>query len=64
MKSLGLEENNNHIVKFGSKNIIYVENEDIALELIGKALKKGLKAEIAPITLEDVFVKLVGGEAN
>jgi ABC-2 type transport system ATP-binding protein len=64
LKSLGLQENNNHIVKFGSKHIIYVENEDIALELIGKALKKGLKAEIAPITLEDVFVKLVGGEEN
>jgi len=64
LKNLGLQENNNHIVKFGSKHIIYVENEDIALELIGKALKKGLKAEIAPITLEDVFVKLVGGEAN
>jgi ABC-2 type transport system ATP-binding protein len=64
LKSLGLQENNNHIVKFGSKHIIYVENEDTALELIGKALKKGLKAEIAPITLEDVFVKLVGGEAN
>jgi ABC-2 type transport system ATP-binding protein len=64
LKNLGLQENNNHIVKFGSKHIIYVENEDIAIELIGKALKKGLKAEIAPITLEDVFVKLVGGEAN
>jgi ABC-2 type transport system ATP-binding protein len=64
LKSLGLQEHNNHIVKFGSKHIIYVENEDIALELIGKALKKGLKAEIAPITLEDVFVKLVGGEEN
>jgi ABC-2 type transport system ATP-binding protein len=64
LKNLGLQENNNHTVKFGSKHIIYVENEDRALELIGKALKKGLKAEIAPITLEDVFVKLVGGEAN
>ena len=64
LKNLGLQENNNHVVKFGSKHIIYVEKEDIALELIGKALKKGVKAEIAPITLEDVFVKLVGGEAN
>jgi len=34
------------------------------LEIVGTALKKGLKAETAPLTLEDVFVKLVGGEID
>jgi len=64
LEDLGLTENNNHIVKFGSKHIIYVKNEDEAIELVGKALKKGLKAETAPVTLEDAFVGLVGGEAD
>jgi len=64
LKSLGLSENDNHTVKFGSKHIIYVKNEDEAIDLVGKALKKGLRAETAPLTLEDVFVKLVGGETD
>lgn len=48
-------------VKLGDKQIIYVNSEDEALELVREVLKKGLNAEAAPITLEDVFVKLVGG---
>jgi len=64
VKCLGLQENNNRIVKFGSKYVIYAKDEDEAIELVGKALKKGLKAETAPVTLEDVFVKLVGGETE
>jgi len=64
LRDLGLSQNNNRVLKFGNKKIVYVKNEDEALELVGKALKNGLKAETAPITLEDVFVKLVGGEEN
>jgi ABC-2 type transport system ATP-binding protein len=64
LKDLGLTEKSNHIVRFGSKNIIYVKNEDEAIELVRKAIKKGLRAETAPVTLEDVFVELVGGEMN
>jgi ABC-2 type transport system ATP-binding protein len=52
---------NYEVVTLGDKHIIYVNGEDEALELVRKVLKKGLKAEAAPITLEDVFVKLVGG---
>ena len=52
---------NYEVVGLGDKQIIYVYNEDEALELVRKVLKKGLQAEAAPITLEDVFVKLVGG---
>jgi ABC-2 type transport system ATP-binding protein len=48
--------------KFGSRQIFYFKAEDEALELAKAALKRGLKAEIAPTTLEDVFVELVGGE--
>jgi ABC-type multidrug transport system ATPase subunit len=61
MHDLGLLENGDRVVKFGNKEIIYVADEDEALELVRTALKKGLKAETARITLEDVFVKLVGG---
>jgi ABC-2 type transport system ATP-binding protein len=57
-----LLQSNNRTVKFGDKQIIYLKDEDEAIELVKTALKKGLKAETAPITLEDVFVKLVGGE--
>ncbi|MBS7608533.1 ABC transporter ATP-binding protein [Candidatus Bathyarchaeota archaeon] len=53
--------NNYSSVSFGSKRVIYVNSGDEAIELVRKALKSGLKAEAAPITLEDVFVKLVGG---
>lgn len=64
LKSLGLSEDNSNITKFGSKNIVYVKDENEAIELVGKSLKKGLKAETAPVTLEDVFVKLVRGEVD
>lgn len=58
LHGLNLEANSH--TKLGSKQIVYVADEDRALELVGTALKKGLKAEAARITLEDVFVKLVG----
>ena len=48
-------------VELGDKQIVYLNNEDEALELVKNALKNGLNAEAAPVTLEDVFVKLVGG---
>jgi ABC-2 type transport system ATP-binding protein len=52
-------EKNSH-ARFGNKEIIYLADENEALELVKTALKKGLRAEAARITLEDVFVKLVG----
>ncbi len=51
---------NDHVSKFGNKEILYFADEEKALELVRTALKKGLKAEAAKITLEDVFVNLVG----
>lgn len=63
-KDMQLLQNNDRIVKFGDKQIIYLKDEDEAIELVKKALKKGLKAEASHVTLEDVFVKLIGGEEN
>ena len=54
-------QDHNHISKFGNKQIIYVSDENEGLELVRTSLERGLRAEIARITLEDVFVKLVGG---
>ena len=54
-------QNQDQNSKFGNKQIIYVDDEDRGLEIVRTAFKKGLRAEIARITLEDVFVKLVGG---
>jgi ABC-2 type transport system ATP-binding protein len=64
LKALEGYVSNNSSVSFGSKRIIYVEDGDEAIELVRKALEKGLKAEASPITLEDVFVKLIGGKEN
>jgi ABC-2 type transport system ATP-binding protein len=64
LKDTNLLQNKNRVVKLGTRQIIYAKDEDEALELIKIALKKGLKAETAPITLEDVFVKLVGEEGS
>ena len=59
MNDLMLQDHN-HVSKFGNRQIIYIDDEDAGLEIVRKALKEGLRAEIARITLEDVFVKLVG----
>lgn len=64
LKDLGLAENGNHTVTFGNKHIVYVKSESEALQLVEKALRKGLKAEAAGVTLEDTFVRLVGGELD
>jgi len=48
-------------VMLGDRYILYVENENEAANLMKEALKKGLRAHVSPVTLEDVFVKLAGG---
>jgi len=55
---LNLEGNSR--TKLGSKEIVYFADEDQALELVKTALEKGVRAEAARVTLEDVFVRLVG----
>jgi ABC-2 type transport system ATP-binding protein len=49
------------VVSLGDRHIVYVKSENAALELLKDTLKRGLRAEASPVTLEDVFVKLVGG---
>jgi len=52
------------VTRMGDRQIVYVKTESEALELLKTTLKLKLRAEASPITLEDVFVKLVGGINN
>jgi len=52
------------VAKLGDRNIVYVKTENEALDLLKATLKMGLRAEASAVTLEDVFVKLVGGINN
>jgi ABC-2 type transport system ATP-binding protein len=62
--NLELVDNHNHAVTFGNRHIVYAKEESEAVRLVEKALRKGLKAEAARVTLEDTFVRLVGGELD
>ena len=55
-------QTNERVSRFGNRQIFYVKDDEEALGLTKIALKKGLKAGSSPITFEDVFVELVGGE--
>lgn len=55
---------NKESVKLGDRNIYYTTNEENALEVLKEALHCGFKAEISPVNLEDVFIKIVGGWDN
>jgi ABC-2 type transport system ATP-binding protein len=52
------------VAKLGDRNIVYVKTQNEALDLLKTTLKMNLRAEASPVTLEDVFVKLVGGINN
>lgn len=52
------------VAKLGDRNIVYVKTQNEVLELLKITLKMNLRAEASPVTLEDVFVKLVGGINN
>jgi ABC-2 type transport system ATP-binding protein len=45
------------VAKVGDRLIVYVKSESEALELVEKVLKAGMRAEAAPITLEDIFIR-------
>jgi ABC-2 type transport system ATP-binding protein len=62
--NLELVDNHSHAVTFGNRHIVYAREESEAVQLVEKALRKGLKAEAARVTLEDTFVRLVGGELD
>ena len=50
--------------RMGDRNIVYLKTQDEAIDLLRTCLKMNLRAETSPVTLEDVFVKLVGGLNN
>jgi len=52
------------VAKLGDRSIVYVKTQDEAIDLLKATLKMNLRAETSPVTLEDVFVKLVGGLNN
>jgi ABC-2 type transport system ATP-binding protein len=58
----GLFGDGYRVAKFGNKSIVFFNSLDESLKVVERALAKGLKAEASPITLEDVFVDLVGSE--
>jgi ABC-2 type transport system ATP-binding protein len=47
--------------KLGDRNIVYLKTQGEVIDLLRDSLKMNLRAEASPVTLEDVFVKLVGG---
>jgi len=52
------------VAKLGDRNIVYMKTQDEAIDLLKASLKMNLRAEASPVTLEDVFVRLVGGLNN
>jgi hypothetical protein len=56
--------NYSEIAKLGDRNIVYLKTQEEAIDLLRTSLKMNLRAETSPVTLEDVFVKLVGGLNN
>ena len=48
------------ITKIGDRAVVYLEDDEEAIEMVRLMLKQGLHAEAAPVTLEDAFVYLVG----
>ena len=50
------------MTKIGDRLVIYLRTDEEAIELVREMLRKGVQAEAAPVTLEDAFVRLAGGE--
>jgi ABC-type multidrug transport system ATPase subunit len=50
--------------RLGDRSIVYLKTQDEVIVLLKTCLKMNLRAEASPVTLEDVFVKLVGGLNN
>ena len=52
------------VAKIGDRLVVYLENHEEAIQMVSKMLKKGVNAEASPVTLEDAFVHLVGGDIH
>lgn len=54
--------NYGELVKLGDREILYLEDPGDANEIVSASISKGLAAEVSPVTLEDAFYKLLGGQ--
>jgi len=54
--------NYGEVVKLGDREILYLEDPQDANEIVSASISKGLAAEVSPVTLEDVFYRLLGGQ--
>ncbi len=61
---LGEFVNSGKVAKLGDRTIVYVKTQDEAIDLLKTTLKMNIRAEASPVTLEDVFVKLIGDLTN
>jgi ABC-2 type transport system ATP-binding protein len=52
------------LVKLGDREILYLDRPETANEIVSQSLSKGLSAEVSPVTMEDVFYKLLGGQTE
>ena len=57
-------ESYGELVKLGDREILYLDKPETANEVVSETLAMGLAAEVSPITLEDVFYKLLGGQTE
>jgi ABC-2 type transport system ATP-binding protein len=48
------------VAEIGDRIVVYLKNDEEALEMVRALLKKGFHAEASPVSLEDAFVSLVG----
>ncbi len=50
------------VTKIGDRAVVYLTSDTEAIQLVSDMLKKGVNAEASPVTLEDAFVRLAGGD--
>ncbi|MCK5024795.1 MAG: hypothetical protein KAR56_04175, partial [Thermoplasmata archaeon] len=50
------------VTKIGDRLVVYLTSDEEAIKMVSEMLKKGVNAEASPVTLEDAFVHLVGGD--
>ena len=50
------------VIKLRDAFYTYINDVDTANELVSRLLKRGVSVRVRPITLEDVFIRVVGGE--
>ncbi len=50
------------VTKIGDRAVVYLQDDEEAINMVRDMLKRGVHAEASPVTLEDAFVYLAGGE--